>query len=1268
MFFSIMLFLLFYTILFFVLLFQPQLIPPIKWLFHFQTQFIIFPLITIVFTYCFKVIFTYSEYPNFQIFCSLFIILLYLIYVVILCYTVLAECDSCIYPNPFYHEWFHKANLFDFTTQFLTILMSSISFQSLYVPYCIFGTITCLTSIMGIIYIYRKQPYFSFLTGNIVSSKYTITFIYTLINMCFHSINPKRYSIIAITIVPSFGFFAIMFGYILSYQRSKVSEILDQLDSNAENFSVNAFNTTLACVRSENELQSVIKLGLIGNNHIICSQSFIEYCLIRFPHSEWLTSIVCFMFVIQWGIDANQYRVFLHFLSVYHFSFVPKLQMFQIVYILMQTSKTLSPLISRELANYRLLTLQFASLVRHFWMNSTHEPSQKINDILFQSVALSRKRLLTIKELLVKFPFCPSVHLEASILYADVYKMYEKSNSHFSKAKALINLLTKNEPILITLLVEDFNTFYTRINPNLKHHEDQLTVTRSNFGENLNFISLINNHPYAKRIVSSSFHDSYLDSLSNVYTISQSNIPKEQPRSIVHNSFMMWLGFFILFFSFFFIFFYTISLAFTYSSDYDIYTAKLNQITSLINFRWHLVCCEYDMNLILDAFNSDNSTVYLTQISEKAFIHYLYDYLSEDCSWLLNESFIIQNSQWANKNVSLQINNCSDLSCTFSSLFGNICRIIVLFFQSSNIGIKNSKYLLDINSLISQAIQCVENSYKEAIVEYDEWIYSKLNSFKLHHYCLLSIELFFGIGLAIYFGHILSSVQNSLIFTIRTIQEPILISVASLYDKLLTSEPHQKNYRKSYFKFFLVFFTFACFSVFIICSSIYLNFILKTPKSKHSWELPPLLIEANDGINSSLIRALYGSQLFSEYSTSQLYTSNTTTIISPYAHLMHNFFNSSFQEYIPENSFFSFFNVTSLSTATYFILFFALVFLIIFIVCFHIGLETVNSIKLLLLSIPPKAVKTNPAVRQLIAGNIVRIEDIKEFERTLNEQPDMCPFLVTFSFNDQGNVIEIIGNWNDFFSQQPNSISDIQQLLEEESQNDLTNFFNEKSNQPMSLQIKEGKEIIIRFTRQRNFIVQDNSHHSQENEQYRTKRKMQNNLINPSRLSNSLSINNCYVIVFSPASEFFSFFNFDFLLPKENINDHFLEYQKEFVSFFDIIDTRYDKIVALLKPQKDINTAIHSALEMGKAFNGNTVFGQGDLILLKDAGLRQMSRIAGPIVDVLHKASQAVMTLNHQILVAVSILKQFNIPYVQNSVLTINTHLGSFLFAIPHLV
>ena len=1068
---------LFALVCFAISLHSPEMVVHLWWAICPQVHLILIPFVTISFG--FSITFVITDNWNSPIgYTTLFVVCLFPFYLVLTCLLFFVETNSLLRPNPIFSEWLYGFGFFYPIWVVIGSLFCSICHHlSTRNSIILLGICGILQLSCGI-WLFYKMPFILPLTNQLIAAKALGMFCVNALSIAV-ILTSLPIGTWMIVIIPLILITCFLLSYTISEKRrNNMHQFLKQFDTSVSEFTVDVIRMTLAAtIHSENEFQWVLRESFLSGNVDILSQSFVQSCLQIYPSSQWLLSMVTFLFAVVWGTNSSVYRVLLHLMSVNQLNPIASLVLFQCIYAYQQSSKDVSPMIMREISKCRKLMSQYAERHRAFWASAANSDLKVFRESISGVCDCVRQLKSSLRMLEVKFPFCPAVHLELSLYYADIRHNYVNSSKHFQIYESLVEDKGGIVHALYTQFTDRFPITSTRL-----HGNDPKKERGKNQKNELVFLSFHDKHEHASRCVIPPLKDSYF-SLCQTYSVSQKQakmaINFDRARLFAFK--VMFVASIIVISSFTVV---NIFLVNDYVEAMSLYDNLIYNINGTLAFRRYVLACYMDI-LLIQNFQANTFSLQIDEATNESFREFLTAHFTRAYDRMLEYKYMVDDMN--NTDISYDLPECQSLNCTFSYLFGSL-HAVSNFYVMGNSDLDLSP--LELEKSVDDLLNLTDYIFlrlsdaRIAMVN-DVRDYARLSVYVMASLVPISFLIFL-----ILFKYMAKRLHQDLFLVISTVPASILNDVASIFDKITRFTGYNVKMPPSHIEA-KGWFAVAAVSIVNLIVPIYLTMrVLSVFPVESSVVPPPTPINMSDASQFVAFSTAY-----SEFSMNIRNNVSVTVEMGQdfgpgCVHGLTRNGNETSLLFvgIPEPVTSEIITITSLASVL------ALIFLIIFIVHEVSLIATFQMMQYFLKYIPEKARNSNPVLQMLTKGTKVPMTQVEEFRKdafdfVFNDEKFGC----ILYFDKSGNLVHTRGNPSQFLPYVPSNLNDIQQQLINNNCGTVAQiraFFEEaKRGQvaPKSISFKPYSEMTLAFSHKGSvLLLANNSRHYIVNQQIRT--------------------------------------------------------------------------------------------------------------------------------------------------------------------------------------
>ncbi|OHT10051.1 hypothetical protein TRFO_20862 [Tritrichomonas foetus] len=1052
---ALMLFFIIFIVLFIICFLHPDLIVRFRILFYPQIHLIFYPLITGTFGFGIFYINVSSRSQTVLVF-SLINLILFFPYSYILSLLCLIETNSIIRPNPLLSEWFSGASIYyPLVTAIISLICYHVDKFDTYGRLLFLGILLVVSLVSGIL-VFASQPVMMPVMNELLSSKFFAICLGSILSLIAEKTKNtfNSWYITVLLIVCPFIFLIVhMIGTVI---RKSSEKMLLQI-GDSESLSIDSLETTFQSIIQERKIRNIIKVGLLSGNDIIHDETFVRFCLERYPASEWLLQYTVFLYAAVWGCDSDTYKFLLHLCSVDLFSKNTEMILFETSYCYMQASQIISPMISRDLEEYRSIFLQVCRAHKKFWLASVEDDATDP----FKNGLLSKFNAMQayLKKLCKYYHFCPSVYYERAIFEADFKHKYDDAAKFFHYG---VELSRNPKKYISAKIFEPFSSFFPSI---------QKQNIKTNFidsGEGYSFISVRDQNDRAKFYSTQLItYDSYIKRLCKPFFITRNQMQTEYPFFNSRIRFLRGVLAFVI------VSFVICSICHNicngiFIDGLEVYNSILEQINETINVRKELANFEFNLMLLVDIKNRtyESSTVlgYNKQlISEEnwsSFYDYALRHIDGTKKRIMKFRYIYDNF---NSTFPGDLVACSN----FTILLADV-HIFYDVFKQTNTSISAMFEQMGevLGRKIPEIVDLIDKIYVlmiDYLNDYVNTIFSRnigviIGTIALEF--LTPIIAIWVISMSVNF------IFNKISLIIRTIQPPVLKYISNMFSKLISTEEHQDTEKNSFKIPNTAFALFPTFYVYLIFPIFSLLFILLRDKSVfYKKDLAKIMSFSEPS------KFVFYSQAWLEFqlnylnqfsfgmnatSMKQIFGSEILCINKAFTNISEDFqVNCPFFQY--ERYIFTLISLFIFLTSVSFLLYFIYL------------LFTIESIarlgKYVLYFLPSLAVNSNPVFQALIKGYHLSLRDVNVFANELKAVPTFKGAFCTFFYNEEQEIVEIFGDREMFMDIKPKNIQQIAEYIEQNGSNkieEIKEFFETKGSM-LRTTIKNDLDISLSF-------------------------------------------------------------------------------------------------------------------------------------------------------------------------------------------------------------
>ena len=998
------------------------------------------------------------------------VVVLFIPYLVIISSLFFIEANSVIRPEVTASEWFTMMPIF---YPLLYVVINISSWQCLNMPrVCrITALVVAMAILLGlIVYLFVQMPLLLFVADEVFAGKY-ITMFCILFVAIFVTDDIWNMSNVVVAIVPTLCLFVLLIThFFFAKRRAKAQQILAQLDSTAGPATYESISSTLASLKNEVSLTTLVKEGLLTGNRAILSDAFIQYCLKKYPTNEWFLQFVTFVCSVIWSSDPDIYRFLLHLLSLDVFNLSTSFILFQYVYCHMQTSATTSPMVARRVMKLRKTRLEYVMVHKKFWSAAIDKDWKEFYQSNIQMFWIMLSMQSQMKTMEMMFPFSPIVRCELSLYYADFLHDPARASEEFRTANQI-----KNDKNYITnSLFKD----YSLMLPAGKENEGSQKPVESH---EYTFLSFQDDYTDANRYgVSLQVGDQYLAVHTSTFSMDRKSYSERETDQCC-------IWFLICVFvisSLLFVITLVISLTINRSlakRKLD-YTSVVDVGARSITCRENVVVTSFDIILLADLANGTYAVEGDT-FDHAALYEYVVNHLLEvDQEILTFRLFFEANSLI--RDIVKPFPNCPFVTgCTFSELLGLLRTTSNYFIASTVFRQTDTDLVQELDPIIEALIYWAYLLHINIL----EWIESKIKevlSLTANLAGLASGELVWMLVAAISTGLITRSMSNSIFNVLATVQPPVLQSMACRFDKVIpqpfVAYPDDRKKRKPLVLPPLVI-MFVALAMYPIGLILLLQTLDKTVPTHGGWSHPLQDAEISHYMYYARARLemimLSSEEAAGNYSCYHSMLTDTASNCSIHA---------DFFEQLPIDSITSWVNIWAFVTTVMFAIFLRFAYL---------EVQFYRLAHQLLKEVPNRAVQSNRMFMKLLKGKQVTNNDVSEFMASLKTDPSDLSFFCILYLTPEGLITHVAGRMDEFISTIAVTLDELCEHLKanySDNIDEINTFFAEQSEgRTLTLPRGPGSDMSLIFSSKPfSVIIYDDSHQAAVNARMRLAKRL----------------------------------------------------------------------------------------------------------------------------------------------------------------------------------
>lgn len=976
-------------------------------------HWILNPCINIVLLPFFSHTFAYSISNPTELNEFIFIIL-FVCYLLIFSFLYFVYTNSIIHPSSFYHEWFSGSNilypLYIAFTNIAFLISSNLSkYNSI-----ILMAISALISLIYAIYIIQKMPFFLLFTNDIIISKMLCFCLYSVLIIIKINFKVHLDTLITVSIPLVYILLVFLVKIIADKKRSSIHKILSQIDSSFKQYSVDALATALpSIVKSESAVQWAIKEGIILGNQSVINKEFLHLCIKKFRKSQWFISLISFLIGVNWeGERSSAYRILLHVLSLQDSVFT-SLQLFQVVYIMNQNSDVeLSQIISRDISRYRFSLHYFAKMHQNFWSSALNDNEKEFRASLRNLYLAKVEQKKLIHSLLRMYEFSPSVQLHASLYYSDIEQNYIKSGKHYRRA---VLMRTNREEYVSTEMLSQFSSLLPKSSKSL------FLKNEKNFAssDDISFLSVRTSHNTALRCQPAvSLNDDFLEALCQTYSIPM-NTAKQKILPFADKTTSIYkITFFCLTIIYIFLALFVQVKYYEFRREINLFSGRLDLITSTIEFRWHLSATSLDIRLLVNIINETYQPFTNSSID---FYYFIVDHLSS-----LTQSLV----KYENQINEIHILTDNSFTNEFGELH-NYCKYFITTRDISNLMKTVSDSTL--NKLVNRLEDLSEFLYLNfTIIEQQKEEEVKKVFTRIFIILILGIIIVYVFSIIFFFA-ITNSIENLLFLILKTVQAVVISEIQEKFNKLFNYD-HPKRLKRNEATVLSTYGIFILSLIMMALSTIiyplFKLVLILSAKPSAFRSLPEFL-----NITSET-ESIYYALAVNEFGINH-HQSNC----------IHSYTEINLDGYTQPSIVIT--NKIDVQMMNVLFIIFA-IFLVVFIIEFRSSIMMYKFVQVVLKFIPQHAADSSPVLAPLWRGQSLKKSDVIHFKQMIIsfKEIENSGFFCLLFFNDSGEVIRTIGNVVNILHCQPKTLWQLVTYIKENSKEPsvlIDEFFNNNS-------------------------------------------------------------------------------------------------------------------------------------------------------------------------------------------------------------------------------
>lgn len=1060
--FAVTIFFIVFIILFYLAYENSKFILSLWWLFSPHVHIIFYPFVCGIVGFCMSYITHPLDSESGRFLYSIYCIniVLFFVYTFILSILDCIETHSIIGPNPLFSHYFTAMPII---YPFFYAIICCLSFRIIdfdeinQIIVLVFLSAFCL--FIGLFILFDKI-YMNPLVNKIQSGQFffmAYSYIFTII-----TIKSKSYSAIIVYIIPTLAVLTyLLIQYFVEKSRTKTEKFLMQI-GDPSTLTVESLATTFELIKSERKFRNIIKVGLSSGQNIVMNETFVRFVLEKFPKSEWMLRYVVFLYSCVWGCDSDTYQFLLHLLSVESLFYSTQMILFETTFCYMQASQTMSPILSRQLEDYRITFLSLCRAHKKFW--SSGITSREFEDAQTGILQLFHQTSNDLTRLYKSYRFCPSIMFERSIFESDFKHKYDKSAKYFQKGNNLSKDPTK---YISDQLFKRFALFFPGLKQELATSKPQYKET-SMTSDGYVFLSSREQNEraiyYSSQLIT---YDNYIEKLCKPFFIQKNQLQNEY--QFFNSNSVFFLCIFIFVISQFLICFALIRVTNDLLSDSkQVYNSALSDLKSTLEFRKNIAIFKSNILLIVDIESEtfgDNYTFPYSGnlINMRQFRQFSFKYLQETEKRLISYKAIFDhfNSSYPIENIDQY-----DFSNAFSKMhvmYETLTPNVDSSQEKKVLGLYLQLFPILVNTTIKNLTEMSENIYYSIIDYLQDFSDNIFNRRKWVFIFMILIDIVAPLIVFVVHQVSLNYIYSKISSIIKTIQPPILKYISETFKKLLTIEEHQMK-EKSWYNFVnpgkVLFPTFICFLIHPLIMLLYIFLTNRTVTFNKS--LPVISPISN------LTRFIYFNRVLLEFGFHDSLLNYGTDIDDKYSFTVSNVYDDHFDQDFQVNCKLFEFPDNLFSFITLIIFCFAIPLFIYFLNLLYTTHKVAMSGRYMLYFLPQVAVNSNPVFQALIRGYHLSIKEVNKFAHDLSKIPEFKGVCCTYFYTLNEDIYDIYGDSEMFLPMKPRRLSEIAQYYENNvfynPSSDINDFFrNKQPNSTLKLISSNNKDLSITF-------------------------------------------------------------------------------------------------------------------------------------------------------------------------------------------------------------
>lgn len=978
-------------------------------------------------------------------FCVLFVAIL-VPYLIIISVLNLSSSNSFYNPSFGHAQWFSSLSLFfPIYLFFYSFVGFACFYTSVYVE--IFNLLVFVVISFSFGYFCISQlPLMHFIGNEVFATRFFLSSflgIVAIMSVSGYALYPN----FVFSLIPFFSAFIYYIVYrIIRKKRLMIRRILEDIEDTSNNeLDIDSLSSVLQSYASPENLKLLYKEVINSSHRLINSHNLLKIAISNYPEEKWFFALAPFLYSLFLEANNDVYRIFLHLLSSCRLGFHIEYSIFQFVYYWAMSSKFASPIIQREVNQYRLLTLKYVYEQKLFWKSAVDNDIECYESHKFQMYHSFSNMKRSLKRLLILFPNSPLVLYEASLFYHDFANKFEKSHNFFQKAEMLVN---SHKGSFVYGLNHHYQLFFPTFLDRSNIKKDKaLSYSVISFFDSSKQLN--------RRGMTIGIIDQYLSTLTHPYTIPMS-VNQIEPSFDRRNTLVFYSVFtaiIISYISLFGIHFYIFK---SQEVEYNAYLNIIDSMNDTLAFYkvFHITkYCAYSY------FHVNNHT-YDWIPHNSTVLHYLSNFSSTLLPYYYKFNSRINSILSTNYSISLALENCSSKSCSFPFLFGIIHNHLIQMSESSvflenpsNIDIFEFNWIYnDMDGLIRVVFSDLIRILRSTSSLNSDYIYI---SFILIMASEISITIFGGILMY----QLLSNLSFNIYTILRTCQPPILKEMLTKYDKIITyfkinPESMEIKYSPS-----IVFPIIIMFGFLILYP---LSIVLHLWYYRNNEITYPSLPMKNIVSSQSLKLFLLSLLIENNISNTNLIEIGST--ISDFSHFF-SVLPSNYSLNISSGDFFSLVFLRYNQVLNFISLWISCFGFFLFLYHLKINLQMINLGKSLIKQIPLRAVQSSPVMKKLHQKDGLLPDEVMKFSEDVFITPTDFLDFGFISLDESDQVIYSSEAVESLLGVTPSKLTTIREqvlFISNEFVNEIEDFFN-KTSRFLLVSNSQDRALVLQF-------------------------------------------------------------------------------------------------------------------------------------------------------------------------------------------------------------